>query len=148
MKVLLLKDVKSVGKVGEVVNVSEGYARNMLIPSKSAVVADNNVLKQVKQKEDLAKAKDNKARQEAKVISDRISSEKLVIKAKVGSNGKLFGAITNTEIAEQLNKKYKIDFDKRKITIKDTIKNIGNYSVDVKLYNGVSAAIDVEVVAE
>lgn len=148
MKVVLLKDIKGIGKNGEVVNVSEGYARNMLLPSKSALIATESVLKQVKEKEAKAKAKEEKNIAEAKDIAKSISSDKIIIKAKAGQNSKLFGAITTNEIAQAINEKYNINIDKKKIVIKDAIKTVGTYNVEVKLYSGVSATIILDVISE
>lgn len=148
MKVLLLKDIKGIGKNGEVVNVSEGYARNMLLPSKSALIATDSVLKQVKEKEAKAKAKEEKNIAEAKEVAKSISADKIVIKAKAGQNSKLFGAITNNEIVQAINEKYNINIDKKKVVIKDAIKTVGTYYVDVKLYTGVSATITIDIIAE
>lgn len=148
MKVVLLKDIKGIGKNGEVVNVSEGYARNMLLPSKSALIATESVLKQVKEKEAKAKAKEEKNIAEAKDIAKSISSDKIIIKAKAGQNSKLFGAITNNEIAQAINEKYNINIDKKKIVIKDAIKTVGTYNVEAKLYSGVSATIILDVISE
>ena len=148
MKVVLLKDIKGIGKNGEVVNVSEGYARNMLLPSKSALIATDSVLKQVKEKEAKAKAKEEKNIAEAKEVAKSISADKIVIKAKAGQNSKLFGAITNNEIAQAINEKYNINIDKKKVVIKDAIKTVGTYNVEVKLYTGVSAKITIDIIAE
>lgn len=148
MKVILLKDIKGVGKNGEVVNVSEGYARNMLIPSKSALPATETVLKQVKEKQKILDAKIKKATEEAQQIAGIITKDTLNIKAKTGQGDKLYGTITNSEIAQTINEKYNLDLDKKKITIKEPIKTIGSYTADVKLYNGVSAKININVSSE
>ena len=148
MKILLLKDVKNVGKSGEIVNVSEGYARNMLIPSKSALVATDAVIKQANTKIAQNKAKEAKNKAEAEELGKTISKEKIVIKAKAGQNSKLFGAITTAEIADAINKKYNTTIDKKKVVIKDAIKNLGTYHIQVKLYTEVSTEVTVEIVAE
>ena len=148
MKVLLLKDIKGLGKVNEIVNVSEGYARNMLIPSKSALIATDTVIKQVKEKEASMKAKDAKNREEAKALAEIISKEKILIPSKCGQNTKLFGSITSHEIAEVINSKYNLKIDKKNVHIKEPIKSLGNYTIEVKLYTGVIAEVSIEVVED
>ncbi len=146
MKVLLLKDIKGLGKANEIKEVSEGYARNMLIPSKSALIATDAVIKQVKEKEASMKAKDAKNKAEAEVLAKTITAEKIIIPAKTGQNTKLFGAVTSHEIADALNKKFNLSIDKKNIHIKEPIKSLGTYTVEVRLYTGVVAPVDIEVV--
>ena len=148
MKVLLLKDVKGLGKAGEVVNAAEGYARNMLFPNKAAVLADATVLADVKKKTENAAAKEAKSKQAATDIKEQITKEKISIKAKVGNGGKLFGAITNTEITNAINAKYGTSIDKKKVSIPEPIKNLGMFSADVKLYTGVTANVQIEILPE
>ncbi|MBQ0105746.1 MAG: 50S ribosomal protein L9 [Armatimonadetes bacterium] len=148
MKVILLKDIKGLGKNGDVVNVSEGYARNMLIPTKAAAPATDTILRQVKEKQASEKAKDAKNKADAEAVSEMISKEKLVIKAKAGQNSKLFGAVTNHEIADAINSKYSLDIDKKKVVLKDSIKAVGTYTAEIKLYSGVTSKVTVEIIAE
>lgn len=148
MKVLLLKDIKGLGKAGEIVNASEGYVRNMLLPSKSAQIATDSVMKEYNKKIEQNKAKDAKNKAEAQELADKIGKEKIVISAKVGSNSKLFGAITSQDIADAISKKFDLAIDKKKIVIKDTIKTLGTYHVSVKLYIGVVGEVTVEVISE
>lgn len=148
MKILLLKDVKGLGKAGDVVNASEGYVRNMLVPQKIAVIADNAVMADVKKRNDIIDAKNAKNKQAAIDLREKITKEKVVIPAKVGAGGKLFGAITNTEIANSINSKYNTSIDKKKINIKEPIKHVGSFSAEIKLYNGVVASVAIEVSAK
>lgn len=145
MKVILLEDVKGKGKKGDLVNVSDGYARNFLFPQKKAKEANAQALSELDNEK---KAKQHKIDEEtelAKEHAQKIDGQNLIIFAKAGKEGKLFGSVTAKEIAEELEKKYKIKVDKRKITIPCEIKAYGTYECEIKLYNGVSAKIFVMV---
>ena len=140
MKVVLTQDVKGLGKKGELVNASDGYARNFLFPRKLAMEANSQAMSELKNREaaekyridtEIAAAKENAAKLEGKTV--RLS-------AKAGANGKLFGSVTSKDVAEAIVKTFKIDLDKRKVTVED-IKNFGTYPVEVKLYNGISASM-------
>lgn len=144
MKVVLTQDVKGLGKKGELVNASDGYARNFLFPRKLAMEANSQAMSELKNREaaekyridtEIAAAKENAAKLEGKTV--RLS-------AKAGANGKLFGSVTSKDVAEAIVKTFKIDLDKRKVTVED-IKNFGTYPVEVKLYNGISASMFVMV---
>ena len=148
MKVLLLKDVKGLGKVGEVVNAAEGYARNMLFPNKAAVLADTTVMTDLKKKNEIADAKEAKNKQVAVEIKEKITKEKVVIKAKSGAGGKLFGAITVAEITNAINSKYGTSVDKKKVSVSETIKHTGTFTTDIKLYSGVVASVSIEIIPE
>ena len=148
MKVILTKDVKGQGKQGDVVNVSDGYARNYLFPRGLAIEADEKSLRALKeQKQKEAKRKQNELA-EAQKLADTISQLTVVIKAKTGENGKLFGSITSKDIAEKLKSDYKIEIDKKKIELEEAIKSIGNFEVEVKLYPGVISKLTVKVEQE
>ncbi len=146
MKVILIKDVKELGKAGEVVNASEGYARNFLFPRKLAIMADAGAMKAVDTKKKIIESKGEKLLEEAKTLNEKIKEVNLVIHAKVGTGTKLYGSITNHELAEELAKKHHITIDKRKIQISDPIKSIGTYDIPVKLHHDVTAKLHVEVV--
>ncbi|NLO81443.1 MAG: 50S ribosomal protein L9 [Clostridiales bacterium] len=148
MKVILTQDVKGHGKQGDIVNVSDGYARNYLFPRGLAIVADEKslkVLEDKKQKE--AKRKQNELA-EARKLADVLSKITVVIKAKSGSGGKLFGSVTNKEIADELKKQHKIDMDRKKIVLPEPIKSVGLYNITVKVYPEVSANLAVKVEEE
>ena len=136
MKVILLSDVKGSGKKGDLINVSDGYARNCLLPKKLAKEATPQALNE------LNNAK--KAKEESAVINGK--SVKIV--AKAGNGGRLFGSITAKEIATEIEKNYKISVDKRKISLKNEIKSLGAYEAEVKLYNGINAKMTVMVTEE
>jgi large subunit ribosomal protein L9 len=146
MKVILLADVKGVGKKGEVVNASDGYARNFLFPRKlaqEATDANMNVLNLKKEAERRKKLAEIEAAQK---LADELKGKAVKIMAKSGENGRLFGSITSKDVAEALNAQYKVDIDKKKIVV-DTIRTLGAYEVEVKIYPEVSTKISV-VIAE
>ena len=148
MKVILLEDVKKLGKKDEIIEVSSGYARNFLIPNKKAIVADNvnlNKLEGKKSKESHIKAL---SLEHAKEIKKIIEKETLVIKAKKGKDDRLFGTITNSEISKELKKKYDIDIERKKIIVENPIKIVGEYIITIKLEQGVIADLKVDIVGE
>lgn len=147
MKVILQKDVKGIGKAGDIVNVSDGYGRNYLLPRGLAIDATKsniNVLNEKKKAEEKKRQKEVEAAQE---IAKKLSQETIKLKVKTGENGKLFGSITSKDIQDELNKRG-YDIDKKKINLADAIKTTGTFNVDVKLYPGIQAKIKVEVVGE
>ena len=148
MKVILLEDIKGVGKKDEVINASDGYARNFLLPKKKAVEANTDNLTKLKAKQGAAAHRKEMELEEAKKAAERMKTITLQIKAKAGENGKIFGGVTPKEIAEELKKQCNIEVDKKKINLSETIKALGNYLVDIKLYEGVSAKLAISVIAE
>ena len=146
MKVVLNQDIKGIGKKLQVVDVSEGYARNYLIPRKMASIADNKNINEAKTKVEAMNFKKMTEKQEAIEIKKKIEKNYLEFKHKVGDNGKLFGSITEKEIADKINSVYGININKKKIIIKNPIKEIGSYEVNVKLYEGVIANVKIAVV--
>ena len=148
MKVILQTDVKGMGKRGEVVNASDGHARNYLFPRKLAIPADKQNMNELNLKKASDAHKKELKKQEAIKIKEKLEKETLVIKTKVGENGKTFGSITNKEISEQIESQHKINVEKKKIVIKDQIKTAGEHTVELKLFEGVSAKLRVSVVGE
>ncbi len=144
MKVVLLQDVKGHGKKGELCNVSDGYARNFLFPKKLAVEADNAALNELKNREQAAAHHKQEEINAAKATADALNGKEVVIKAKAGSNGKLFGSVTSKEIAAEIKNKLGIEIDKKKMSVAD-IKNFGEYTAEIKLYQGITAKINVKV---
>lgn len=144
MKVVLKQDVKGLGKKGELVNASDGYARNFLFPKNLAVEANAQNMTELKNREQAAKYKVETETAEAKKNAERMSGKTIAITAKAGQNGKLFGSVTAKEIAEKIEKEFGIKTDKRKITV-DDIKQFGTYEFEIKLYTGVSAKLFVRV---
>ena len=145
MKVILLKDVKNIGKKGDTINVKDGYARNFLFPKQAAVEATNANLKKLENEKKLKAQKEEEIYQEAKELGDKISKIILTIKTKAGENGKLFGSITTKDIANLIEKQHKIKIDKRKIELSDAIKATGEYKAKIKLHTKVIAEINVIV---
>lgn len=148
MKVILLSDIKGVGKKDQIINASDGYARNFLFPKKLAVEANNENLAKLKSQNESKAFKKETEIQEAKQIAEKINKITLKMNVKAGENGKIFGGVTSKEIAESLKKEYKIEIDKKKIVLSETIKNLGTFSVDVKLYEGIVAKLKLHVVSE
>ena len=147
MKVILLQDVKSVGKKGDVIEASDGYARNFLFPRKLAQQAsDSNmhILNTKKENERKHKLAELEAAQK---LAGELKGKEITIKAKAGDSGKLFGAITSKDVAQLIKEQYKIEIDKKKIVM-DTIKLVGGYDIDVKLYPEVSTKLKVIIVPQ
>ena len=148
MKVILLQDIKNVGKREQMIEANDGYARNYLFPKKLAIEATKDNLAKLQAKK-TSEANKKKAEIEAnKKIAKRLEEIELTIKAKVGENNKIFGGITSKEISETLKKEYEIEIDKKKITIKETIKNLGRYTADIKFGDGVNAELTINITAE
>jgi len=148
MKVILKENIKSIGKKDEIVNVSDGYARNYLFAKKLAVEANNENLSKLKAKKDSENYKKDIEKQEAKKVAEELEKIKLQFKVKQGENGKIFGGISSKEIAEKLEKQQKIKVDKKKIELRESIKALGITKVSIKLYEGVIGTIKVEVLPE
>ena len=145
MKVILLADIKGVGKNDEVINASDGYARNYLFPKKLAVEADSGNMGRLKSKQDAQAHKKALEKEKAQETAKKIDSIELKLKVKAGESGKIFGGVTSKEIADKLKEEYKIEVDKKKIMLKETIKNIGRFNIDIKLYEGVNAKLKVAI---
>lgn len=144
MKVILKQDVKGLGKKGELVNASDGYARNFLFPRDFAIPADAQNMTELKNAEQAKNHKIETEKAAAQASADKIANKTIKVTAKAGQGGKLFGSVTAKEIAEQIKKEYNINVDKRKITV-DDIKTFGTYEAEVKLYNGIIAKLKVQV---
>ena len=144
MKVILKQDVKGLGKKGELVNASDGYARNFLFPKNLAAEANAQAMSELKNKEQAEKYRIATETAAAKDAAKKISGKTIKISAKAGQNGKLFGSVTSNEIAELVEKEFGIKTDKRKISV-DDIKQFGTYEFEVKLYQGISAKLFVMV---
>lgn len=146
MKVILLQDIKSVGKKGQVLNAADGYARNYLLPKKLAVVADATNMNELKTKQDANKYKKDMSMANAKELSEKMKNFEITFKIKAGENGKTFGSITAKDIADELNKKYFVEVDKKKVCLNDAIKSLGVYNVEIKLFEGISGTLKVNIV--
>ena len=148
MKVILLDNVKGVGKKDEIINANDGYARNFLFPKGLAVEANNANLIKLKAKQDSKAFKKGEDKKEALNIKEQIEKITLKIEVKAGENGKIFGGVTSKEIAEQLKKQCKIELDKKKVDLKETIKTVGIFTVDVKLFEGIVGKLKLEIIGK
>ncbi|NMM62057.1 50S ribosomal protein L9 [Clostridium sp. P21] len=146
MKVILLKDVKSVGKKGDIINASDGYARNYLLPkglAQEATGTNVHILNNKKENERRQKLAEIEAAQK---VAENLKGKEINLSVKTGENGKLFGSITGKDVADELNKKYNLNIDKKKVVI-GNIKQVGTYDVEIKLYPEISTKIKV-IIAE
>lgn len=148
MKVILLENIKGVGKKDDVINANDGYARNFLIPKGKALEANNGNMAKLQSKQDSNAHKKALEKAEAEKIKAQIEKITLVINVKAGGNGKIFGGVTAKEISDELKKKHKIEIDKKKILLKETIKTLGIFNIDVKLFEDVQGQIKVQVTAQ
>lgn len=146
MKVILLQDVKGKGKKGQMLEVSDGYARNYMLPRKIAIEATADAVNTMRMNDKATQERIAKEKAEALEISKKLRELTVVVTAKGGGSGRLFGSITNAEVAEALEKKTGIKLDKRKITIAEPIKNVGTYTVTCKLGYEISAPLTVKIV--
>ena len=145
MKVILLCDVKGQGKKDQIINVSDGYARNFLFPQKKAIPADAKATSDLKSREESKQFKINEDRKAAQALADRINNVEISITMGHGHDGRLYGSVTAKDIAEELGKRLGIDVDKRKIQMKDNIKAYGKYTVELKILSDISAKFVVYV---
>ena len=148
MKVILLQNVKGLGKEGEVVDVKDGYARNYLLPRKLVIEATEGNLRSLKQRKESQKLKMQQEIDEAKELMAKIEKSPIEIIAKAGEGGKLFGSITSKDLAEALENQHKIKIDRRKINLSEPIKELGTKDVEVKLYTDVVGNLKVNIKGE
>ena len=145
MKVILLQDIKSLGKRGELVEASDGYARNYLLPRKLAKEANAQAMNEYKNAENSKQYKIATEKAQAEAAKKKLEGKVFRMTARAGQSGKLFGSITSKQVAEEIKKQYNIVVDKRKVVLECDIKEFGTYKAEVKLYAGISANIDVQV---
>ena len=148
MKVILKSDIKGVGKKDQVIDASDGYARNFLFPKNLAVEANKENMAKLKAKEDSVKYQKGIEKEEALKTADKLSKILLKIRVKSGENGKIIGGVSSKEIAQELEKQYKIIIDKKKVDLKETIKTLGTRTIDIKLYEGVIGSLRIDVISE
>ena len=146
MKVILTQDIKGVGKKDEIINANDGYARNFLFQKKMAVEANAQNMSLLQGRKDSANFKKEQDKEKANEIKDKLSKIMLTIKVKAGENGKIFGSITSKEISTELKNQYKIEIDKKKINLKEPIKEIGEYNIKIKLYEGIIGKLKINIV--
>ena len=145
MKVILLDNVKGVGKKDEIVNANDGYARNFLFPKKLAVEANSSNLAKLKSKQDSKAYQKEEDKKSALELKEKLEKITLTIAVKAGENGKIFGGVTSKEISEKLKENYNIELDKKKIDLKETIKNVGIFAVNLKLFEGITGKLKIKV---
>ena len=148
MIVILKKDIKGTGKAGDVIKVSPGYARNMLIPRGLAVEATEGNVRNLEKQKQIQRENEAEEKAKAEKIADKLSKENIEIKTKAGEGGRLFGSITNKDISEAIQEQLGIKIDRRKIVLDNPIKELGQVSVEVKLYPEVTGKFIVEVKEE
>lgn len=148
MKVILQQDVKGQGKKGQLIEVSEGYARNFLLPRKLAVLATADAMNTMKLQEKAKKAEEARQKAEAEAIAEKLGSAQVKVTARAGANGKLFGAVTSKEVSDALSAQHGIELAKQKIVLDEPIKTFGTYQLKAKLGHEVSGTIHVLVVEE
>lgn len=148
MKVILKADIKGVGKKDQIINASDGYARNFLFPKNLAVEANNENISKLKAKQDSNAYKKSQEKEEAQKIAQKLSKIQLKIPVKAGENGKIFGGVSAKEIADVLKEEYKIEVDKKKIELKETIKTLGIRTVNIKLYEGVIGNLKIDIISK
>lgn len=145
MKVILIEDVKGHGKKGDVVNAADGYARNFLLPKNLAIPADEANMKQWKRNKAKADAKAAADLEKAQTLAQQLKDQEFILQAKTGEGDRLFGSITNKDVAEAMEAAYKVKIDKRNVEMEDHIKNLGSYKVKVKLHPKVKTDVIVKV---
>lgn len=145
MKVILKADIKGVGKKNEIINASDGYARNFLFPKNLAVEANAENMSKLQAQKDSTQFRKNNEKEDAKKLAEKLTKIMVRIEVKAGENGKIFGGVSSKDIAENLEKQHNIKIDKKKIDLKETIKTLGIHIIDVKLYDGVFGKIKIDV---
>lgn len=148
MKVILLDNIKGVGKKDEVINASDGYARNFLFPKKLAVEANSENMSKLNNKKEANNYRKDLEKQAAEETAKKLKGILLKVNVKAGENGKIFGGVTAKEIADTLKTQANIEIDKKKIELKEQIKTLGTFSVNVKLYEGVTGVLKIDVIAK
>jgi large subunit ribosomal protein L9 len=148
MKVILQQEVKKLGKKGDIIEVSEGYARNYLLPQKLAVLASNTNVNVMSQHKAAEARKQQRILEEAQLMASQMSKLEVSIGVKTGEGGKLFGSVTAKDIADALKEQHNIDLDKRKIEVKEAIKSVGTYPVSIKIHTEIAAKIQVHITAQ
>lgn len=149
MEVILTEDVKNLGYKNDIVKVKEGYARNFLIPNKFAIIASESNKKIVEENRKQKAFKENRIKNEAQALADKIKNITVKIGAKVGTTGKIFGSINAIQIADAIKNQFSFDIDRKRITVDtENIKEVGNYTAKIDLHKEVSITVNFEVIAE
>lgn len=146
MKVILLQDVRGQGKTGDVINVSDGYARNFLFPKKLAAVADAAIMNELKGKEEARLHRIEVEKKAAQETAEKLKTISVKLSVQAGADGKLYGAVTAKDIAEAMQKQHGIEIDRRKLQIDEPIKTFGEHAVDIKLYPEITGKVNLVVI--
>jgi large subunit ribosomal protein L9 len=147
VKLILLADVSSLGKKGDIVDVAEGYARNYLVPRKLGIEADKGALAKLGSQQQAQKRREEQTLAEAKELAKRLETAKVAVKVKAGGNGRLFGTVTNADVATAISESLDVAIDKHKIEFNNSIKALGSYPVEIRLHKNVIAKATVDVVS-
>lgn len=147
MKLILLADVTALGKKGDIVDVAEGYARNYLVPRKLGIEADKGALAKLGSQQQAQRRREDMALSDAKELAKRLETAKVAVKAKAGGNGRLFGTVTNADVATAIAESLDVAIDKHKIELITSIKALGSYPVEIRLHKNVTAKATVDVVS-
>ncbi len=148
MKVMLTKDVENVGRAGDIKEVADGYGRNYLLPRKLAIVARKGVEEEARRLREAAAKREAKDREEAQALADEINDRTVVVRLKVGEEGKAFGSVTNADIAQALKAQHQVEIDRHRIDLREPIKTLGEHQVPLRLHRDVSAHINLVVTAD
>lgn len=148
MKVILQQEVKKLGKKGDVIEVSEGYARNFLLPKQYAVEANATNLNAVRQQKSAQARKQQQAADEARLMAAQLAKIEVTIAVKIGEGGKLFGSVTGKDVADWLKAKHNIDIDRRKIEFKDSVKGLGDYEAVIRVHPEITSKVLVHIIAD
>lgn len=147
MKVILLQDVPGTGKKDQILNVSDGFARNYLLPRKWAVEASEGSVKEIERRNAARRQKEMEERNAAEALAQSLKGKVITLRAKCGDKGRLYGSVTGQEIAQALKEQHAVEIDKRKIEVAETIRTVGDYEAQITVYAGVKAQMKVSVVA-
>lgn len=147
MKLILLADVSALGKKGDIVDVAEGYARNYLVPRKLGIEADKGALAKLGSQQQAQRRREDMALSDAKELAKRLETAKVAVKAKAGGNGRLFGTVTNADVATAIAESLDVAIDKHKIELTTSIKALGSFPVEIRLHKNVTAKATVDVVS-
>ncbi len=148
MKLILQQEVKNLGKKGDVIEVSEGYARNYLLPRQLAIPATAGNVNAAKQQKDIEAHKAKRLQDEARLHAAQLAKLKVAVAVKTGEGGRLFGSVTSKDIADALKAQHGVDIDKRKIELKEALKSLGTYPVTIKLHPEITTQIEVQVTSQ
>ncbi|NLC32883.1 MAG: 50S ribosomal protein L9 [Clostridiales bacterium] len=147
MKVILLQDIPGTGKKNQILNVSDGYARNYLLPRKWAIQANESSVKEIERRNEAERQREFERRKEAEDLADSLKDKTIVLHAKCGEKGRLYGSVTTQEIAAALQQQHGLNIDKRKLELNEAVRTIGDYEVQISIYTGIKASMKVSVIA-